>query len=162
MYCSSVRSSPTSNICIIATVEMLDFKVAVFALLAYLHASSCMAAGLRVPRGESSGVISALLRSPKNSRSVARSLHTRQSFCPAGSHACSDGTFSLISLYIAVVTFFTGKGCCDNGYDCVVVAGRSGCCPSGSTCGGTPVCKNPADKMCPGGQFCCRKSGPQI
>ena len=95
-----LHSSPTSNICnVYVTVrvaaEMFDFKVfaPVISLLVYLDTSPCMATGLRVLRGESSGVIGALLRSSKGSHSVARGLHIRQLSCQAGSYACSDGKF---------------------------------------------------------------------
>jgi len=49
--------------------------------------------------------------------------------------------------------FLPGEGCCDIGFTCVVVAGKSGCCPIGRTCSGNPVCKDPTDKLCPGGEF---------
>jgi len=92
-----VNSFPTLNISIShlnvqVAAEMFSFKVlVVLSLLVYLHASTCMATSLRFLRGESSGVIGALLRIPKGSHSMARGLHIRQSSCMAGDYLCSDG-----------------------------------------------------------------------
>jgi hypothetical protein len=131
----------------------------ILAPLLLLQALSSMAASL-VPRGENSGVITALLRNPKGSGSLPRDLHIRQNTCPAGSYACADGE-SVFPLSCVMHHKYhissLGNGCCNVGFDCVVVSGKSGCCPSGSTCGGTPVCQNPLDKLCPGGEFCCRE-----
>jgi hypothetical protein len=75
---------------------MYSLKVAAVLVPVFLsQALPSMAAGLHVPRGESAGLISSLLRRPKDVRSVAHDIQIRQTTCPAGSYECSDGTFLL-------------------------------------------------------------------
>jgi hypothetical protein len=71
---------------------MFGLKVVAVLTSVFLEqALPSMAAGLQVPRGEPAGVITALLRHAKGTRSVAGDIHIRQTTCPAGSFECSDG-----------------------------------------------------------------------